>query len=91
MTDFVAIANNVIQSITNITTNIVEHSTVVNEPVISAAQGPQGIPGATTLTEVTDIDMTGLTDGALLVYNAQVEKWKPTTVLDKQALESGQY
>jgi hypothetical protein len=63
-------------------------------PIISAAQGPQGIQGvsgATTLATVTDVNMAGLTDGALLVYNAETGFWQPTTVLDKQALECGQY
>lgn len=93
-TDNVAVAINVIQTVTSTTDRIITINNVVHETVTAGTQGPQGpqgVSGATTLSSVTDVNMAGLTDGALLVYNAQTELWNPTTVLEKQALECGQY
>ena len=45
MTDYIVVANNTIQSVTDYTTNIVSYITKVREPVISSTQGPQGPPG----------------------------------------------
>ena len=91
----VTVATNTIQTVITVDDSIVQVTNVVHSPIVSAAQGPQGIQGAsaaTALPGLTDVDMsTGLTDGALLVYNEQVSKWKPTRVLEKQAVECGQY
>ena len=87
----VAVTTTVIEVISVPISNFITQVIEVHEPITTGAQGPQGIPGATSLATVTDVDLTGLTDGGLLVYNAQVAMWKPTTVLDKQVLESGQY
>ena len=91
----VTVATNTIQAVITVDDSIVQVTNVVHSPIVSAAQGPQGIRGesaATALPGLTDVDMsTGLTDGALLVYNEQVSKWKPTRVLEKQAVECGQY
>ena len=47
MTDYIVVANNTIQSVTDYTTNIVSYITKVREPIISSTQGPQGPAGAT--------------------------------------------
>ena len=76
-------------------------------PIISATQGPQGPPGlpgptgpvgpinstagATSVSGLTDVDLTTLSDGALLVYNTASSTWKSTTILEKQSVECGQY
>ena len=94
MTDYVAALNNVIQSVNTSTTNVVSISTTVYEPIISAAQGPQGIQGiggANNLVGLTDVSTQGVADGALLIYNAESAFWEASTILDKQALECGQY
>lgn len=93
-TDNVAVAVNVIQAVTNTASNTVAELITIHEPIITGSQGPQGIQGisgATTLGSVTDVDMTGLVNGAILVYDETSSFWKPTTTLDKQALECGQY
>lgn len=94
-TNNVTVAVNTIQAVSIVNDSIVQVTNIVHAPVVTAAQGPQGIQGAsaaTALPGLTDVDMsTGLTDGALLVYNEQVSKWKPTRVLEKQAVECGQY
>ena len=61
---------------------------------LPGATGPQGIPGTGNLTSIsalTDVAIQTLTDGAILVYDAESVIWKPTTVLQKQAIECGQY
>ena len=88
------IAPKVIEVITNPTNNFITQVIEVNTPILSAAQGPQGIAGVSAATSIatnSDVDLTGLTDGAMLIYQAEFAKWKSTTVLDKQVLESGQY
>lgn len=90
-TNNVAVALNVIQTVTNAATNIVATYDTLHEPIISAAQGPQGAPGTTTLNNLTDVDMTNLADGSLLMYDQPSQFWKPKTTLEKQTLECGQY
>ena len=75
-------------------------------PIVSGAQGPEGqlgpqgpqgergLPGIgnlTSVSELTDVAIQTLTDGSILVYDAQSVLWKPTTILQKQAIECGQY
>ena len=61
----------------------------------TGATGPQGpigtIEGSLSLSTISDVDITGLVDGALLVYDTGQSKWAPTIVLSKQTLECGQY
>lgn len=54
-------------------------------------QGPQGTAGAATVSELTDVDLSNKTDGSLLVYSANTQKWVATTQLNNQSLESGHY
>lgn len=54
--------------------------------------GPSGSgAGASTIPDLTDVDLTTLSDGALLVYNASTELWVATNILEKQAVDCGQY
>lgn len=75
-----------------------------NEPIVSSAQGPQGIQGPVgpagpsgvagpsgTLTNAPDLDVTVLVDGSMLVYNAISSKWQATKILQNQTVECGQY
>jgi len=93
-TDNIAVAVNVIQTVTSNSTNTITYNNIINEPVISAAQGPQGIQGissATSISNLTDVSYVNVVDGALLVYNSAQQVWVPTTTLAKQTLECGQY
>lgn len=86
MSDFIVVANNVIQSVVDYTTN--------RQVVIAGVQGPQGPPGvsaAVSVSTLQDVDLTSLTNGSLLVYNLGNRVWKSTTALENQALEAGQY
>ena len=93
-TNNVAVAVNVVQTVTNAAVSTITVYNEVHGPIVSAAQGPQGIQGinaATSVGGLIDVNLTGLTDGALLVYDQVSTQWKSTTVLEKQALECGQY
>ena len=54
-------------------------------------QGPPGASGTTTISSATDIDMSNLSDGSMLVYNDITEKWHATLLLEQQIIDSGQY
>ena len=90
-TDNVTVATNVIQTVTNASTNTVAYNTTIHETVTSGVQGPQGTPGAAELASLTDINFSNLEDGSLLVYNSTQEVWIATRTLEKQTLNCGQY
>ena len=93
-TDNIVVSVNVVQTVTNDTTNIVAYETTVYEPIISAAQGPQGpagISSSTSIGELTDVSLDNINDGSVLVYDAYNQVWAATNTLVKQALDCGQY
>jgi hypothetical protein len=53
--------------------------------------GVQGPSGVTQINAAADVDISNLTNGSLLVYSAQVEKWTATQLLENQTMECGQY
>lgn len=53
--------------------------------------GIMGPPGKSLLSAMTDVDMSQLNPGSLLVYNTQTQKWTSTTLLNQQVVDSGQY
>jgi hypothetical protein len=68
------------------------------EPVVVSSQSQTKVvvggmigPTTTTLKGLQDLDLTQLSAGSLLVYNAGTEKWTATTMLDQQVFESGQF
>lgn len=56
--------------------------------VVTGIMGP---PGASSLSELSDVDKTQLVNGATLVYSASNAIWKATNKLDNQILEAGQF
>jgi hypothetical protein len=56
--------------------------------IVAGMIGPQGV---TTLEGLSNVDITNLTNGGLLVYQTQVQKWVATTTLDAQNMEGGYY
>ena len=69
------------------------HQTVVvqttqPQTIVTGIVGPRG---ASNFAELSDIDLTQISGGALLVYNTQTQKWTATTLLDQQIVESGQF
>jgi hypothetical protein len=59
--------------------------------VVTGIMGPPGLPGPSSLSDLSDIDKTQLVNGATLVYNANSAVWKATNKLDNQILEAGQF
>jgi hypothetical protein len=71
---------------------------VRKEPAVVSSQSQTKIvvggmigPHVTTLKGLSDLDITNLTGGSLLVYNAGTEKWVATTMLDQQVVDAGQF
>jgi hypothetical protein len=52
-------------------------------------QGPAGVSGGILVSDLTDVDLTGITDGAVLVFSTQTGKWVAQTLLDKQQVDLG--
>ena len=44
-----------------------------------------------SIENMADVDLTGLTDGALLIYKNNTAKWSASTLLDKQNMEGGEF
>lgn len=57
--------------------------------VITSGMMPPNTVG--TITNSADVDVSGLQDGGMLVYNATTNKWVATNLLEKQIFEAGQF
>ena len=53
--------------------------------------GIQGPSGPSTITSASDVDVTDLKDGSLLVFKSVVQKWTSTTTLDAQNMDGGEF
>lgn len=80
---------------TNTTRTIVtdKNNTVVvdNKQPTIVLTGLLGPTGVTTMQGLSNVDITSLTSGAILVYNSTSQKWVATTTLDAQNMEGGYY
>ena len=54
--------------------------------VVTGVMGP---PGSGNISDSGDIDLSGLVDGATLVYSAPTAKWQATNLLEKQIMNGG--
>ena len=79
---------NTLEQVTITEQEVVVVNTETSGIVVTGIMGP---PGTTTISGLTDIDRTDLTDGATLVYKASNAVWKATNKLDNQILEAGQF
>lgn len=79
---------NTLEQVTITEQQVVVVNTEVSGVVVTGIMGP---PGSTSISGMSDIDKTGLTDGATLVYKADTAIWKATNKLDNQILEAGQF
>ena len=59
---------------------------IVGTPVRRIAQD-----SSVSINTASDVDITGLTDGTVLVYNASREKWIATLDLEDQNINGGSY
>lgn len=69
------------------------NTAIVQNPVATrvVTSGMLPPPATTTLGLSTDVDITNLGDGGILVYNVATNKWTATNLLDKQIFEAGQF
>lgn len=44
-----------------------------------------------SIENMVDVDLTTLTDGAILIYKNNTAMWTASTLLDAQDMEGGQY
>jgi hypothetical protein len=54
-------------------------------------QGPPGPSGIQNISDASDVDSSNRTEGSILAYSAQNQKWVATTQLENQIVESGHY
>ncbi len=57
--------------------------------VVTSGMMPPNMVG--TLTNSSDVDVSALQDGGILIYNATTNKWTATNLLEKQIFEAGQF
>ena len=102
---FVVVTSSVIGAAVTPSTNYITQVMEIRDPIISASQGPQGIQGlkgdtgergpanygTLLMSNISDINMSGLVDGAVLVYDMSSTTWNTTKSLDKQIIECGHY
>lgn len=53
--------------------------------------GVQGPPGPSYINTATDVDVSQLENGSVLVYKSSALKWTATRTLEQQNLEGGHY
>jgi hypothetical protein len=61
---------------------------------IQGAQGIQGIQGpvsSLSLSMASDVDISTIKTGSMLIYNQSTDKWVSNDVLSAQYVDSGQY
>jgi hypothetical protein len=84
-----------IATTTNTTKTVVteKNNTVVidNKQATIVLTGLMGPAGVSTLQGLSNVDVTNLTNGGVLVYNSTSQKWVATTTLDAQNMEGGYY
>lgn len=59
--------------------------------ITTAEQGPPGPAGIENISDALDVDASNKTEGSILVYSTQNQKWVATTLLENQSVESGHY
>ncbi len=70
---------------------ILVESPGITTVITSAEQGPPGPAGIQNISDAFDVDSSNKTDGSILVYSTQNQKWVSTTLLENQSVESGHY
>ena len=70
---------------------IVNRVVVDDKPARIITSGMMPPPAVNSLTASSDVDISGLQDGGVLVYNTATNKWTATNLLDKQIFEAGQF
>lgn len=64
---------------------------VVAEELFTAQTDVFNVPSVPRLGDVGDVDTTSLSNGSVLVYKTNNNKWTSTRTLDLQNLEGGEF
>lgn len=85
MTNIVAVVT------TNQSSAVVKSQSDIRVPSVGI-QGPAG-PSAESLTidQLFNVDASNKTNGSVLVYKQNTNKWTSTTTLDAQNMEGGEF
>jgi phage baseplate assembly protein gpV len=68
------------------------NTVVVDAPVVAVITSGMIQPiSASSITNSTDVDMSNLQDGGVLVYDSATQKWTATNKFEKQIFEAGQF
>lgn len=73
---------------------VIENVSEVSVIITEGAQGPkgaQGEAGTTFLSNLDDVDSSNVSDGSLLIYKQQTQKWIASNKLDSQDIDAGNY
>jgi hypothetical protein len=62
-------------------------NTVTTGTLLGAGTGD----GISSISQAIDVDITQLSTGSILVYNAMNAQWKATKLLQEQTIECGQF
>lgn len=62
-----------------------------DKPARIITSGMMPPPAVNSIMASGDVDISGLQDGGVLVYNTSTNKWTATNLLDKQIFEAGQF
>lgn len=82
MTDIVA----VVQEVDVFSTAQIQEQDLIN--VSTTLYNPPTVP---RLADVGDVDADGVTNGSVLVFKTNTNKWMATTTLDLQNMEGGEF
>lgn len=69
------------------------NTTIVQNPITAQiiTTGMMSVPSVGSMATNSDVDLTNLTNGGILVYNTSTSKWTATNLLENQIFEAGQF
>jgi len=77
------------EQVTISSTETVVVGTDTSVTIVTGLIGPKGKDG--TLSAMSDVDITNIKEGSLLVYSTNVSKWQAGNMLNNQIMEAGQF
>lgn len=66
-------------------------ATVTQEDLLLASTNLANPSVVESISQIGDVDTTNLSNGAVLVYKSNTNKWVSTTLLDQQHVEAGEF
>ena len=66
-------------------------ATVTQEDLLLASTNLANPSVVESISQIGDVDTTNLTNGSVLVYKSNTNKWVSTTLLDQQNVEAGEF